>query len=402
MTRRHSISLAWILFALFAAVSVGWVVLDALNGESALENSLYALAYASFGVIGLLIASRRPENSLGWIFLWIGIGTNAGNGAAAYARYSLVTEPGSLPAADWAASVGEFLWPTAIMSILLLFVLFPSGRPASRFQRRLLWFGIGGIVALGLGGFLLMPRELKIAPGVVVDNPAGVEAIAAVLSPLAMAGVLIPIVAFLSIGALIVQTRRSHGVERQQLKWFGYSALAMVLFNFVIVNVVKTLFPALRGGRTDAFFIAAFALIPLGTGVAILRYRLYDLERIVNRTLVYAILTAVLGGAYVGLVFVLRELTASWTRESDLAVAGSTLAVAALFRPIRAWVQAFIDRRFYRRKYDAALTLESFAGRLRDEVDLGSLGRELVDVVSETMQPAHAALWLRTDEQVHA
>ena len=399
MERRYT-ALAWGLFALFVGVSIGWVVLDALNGESALENALYALAYASFGVIGLLIASRRPENSLGWIFLWIGIGANAGNGASAYAHYALVTEPGSLPAGDWAAALGEFLWPVAIMSILLLLVLFPSGRPASRYQRWLLWFGLFGIAALGLGGFLLLPREIKIAPGIVVDNPAGIEAFAGALSKLAMTAVVIPVVAFLSIGALIVQTRRSHGVERQQLKWFGYSALAMVLFNFVIVNIVKTLVPAVRGGGTDLLFIAAFALIPIGTGVAILRYRLYDLERIVNRTLVYSALTTVLGGAYVGLVFLLREMTGSWTRDSDIAVAGSTLAVATMFRPLRNKLQGFIDHRFFRRKYDASHTLQSFAGRLRDEVDLGSLGKELVDVVSETMQPAHASLWLRGNGQV--
>lgn len=399
MSTPRSRVLAWALFGIFVGVSAAWVSVAALNGESVVENIVYSVAYATFGVIGLLIASRRPENSLGWIFLAIGIGANAGNGASAYAEYALVTHPGSLPLADWAALVGEFLWPTAITSILLLLVLFPAGRPDSAFQRGLLWLALAGIAALNVGGFLLKPHRIPVADGVAVDNPAGLEDTARFLAPLEFAGALIPIVAILAIVALIVQARRSHGVERQQLKWFGYSALAMVVTNFVLFNLIQVLFPSLRGGSGDIVFIAGFSFIPLGTGVAILKYRLYDLERIVNKTLVYGALTAVLAAAYLGLVVLLQTLVEPLTRESDLAVAGSTLAVAAMFRPLRARLQAFIDHRFYRRRYDAQATVENFASRLRDEVDLGSLSDDLVRTVADVMQPTHAYLWLRPSQE---
>lgn len=402
MNRSSNRKLALALFALFLVVSAIWVVLDSINGEDLVENLMFSLLYASFGVIGLLLASRRPENSLGWIFLAIAIGANAGNGASAYARYALVTEPGALPAAAWMAMLGEALWPTAITSILLLLVLFPSGRPATVFQRWLLRLAVAGIAALILGGFVLKPRQIRISDRVSVENPAGLEGLATLLAPLEWAGALIPIVAFLAIGALIVQTRRSHGVERQQLKWFGYSALAMVMINFVLTNVVRTLFPsaAIDENAGNIGFIAGLSLIPVGTGVAILKYRLYDLERIVNRTLVYGALTAILAGAYLGTVVLLQELLSFATRESDVAVAASTLAVAALFRPLRTRVQAFIDHRFYRRRYDAQQTLERFTSRLRDEVDLQQLAGDLVSVVHDTVQPSHVSVWLRSGAHV--
>ena len=390
------------LFALFLVISVLWMVLAALNGESTVENMLFSILYASFGVLGLLIASKRPENTLGWVFLAIAIGANAGNFANSYAEYALATEPGSLPGGAWMAALGETLWPTAITSILLLLVLFPSGRPASRFQTWLLRLALVGITGIALGAFLLKAGRFHVAEGVSVENPFAVDALQPVISAIQWIGLVIPVVAFLAIGALIAQARRSHGVERQQLKWFGYSALTMILINFVLANVIRTLFPSQFVDETigNIAFIIGLSLLPVGTGVAILKYRLYDLERIVNRTLVYGVLTAVLAAAYLGLVVLLQGLFGPLTQDSDLAVAGSTLGVAAMFRPIRTRVQTFIDHRFFRRKYDAVHTLEVFAGRLRDEVDLGSLGRELVDVVSETMQPAHASLWLRSEGQV--
>lgn len=397
MTSSRSRILAASLFALFVGVSVAWLVLDSINGEDLVENLIFSVLYASFGIIGLLLASRRPENSLGWIFLAIAIGANAGNGASAYARYAYVTEPGSLPAGDWMAMIGEALWPAAITSILLLLVLFPFGRPATVFQRWLLRFAVVGIAALTLGGFVFKPRRIRISDRISVDNPAGLEGLPAVVTPLEWTAAVIPIVAFLAIGALIVQTRRSHGIERQQLKWFGYSALGMITINFVLTNIVRTLFPseAVDENAGNIGFIVGLSLLPIGTGVAILKYRLYDLERIVNRTLVYVLLTAGLAAVYLAGVVVLQQLLAPFAAESDLAVAGSTLAVAALFRPIRAKVQGFIDQRFYRQKYDAQRTLESFSARLREDVDLEHLRLDLVSVVHQAVQPAHATLWLR-------
>lgn len=399
---RRSRVLALLLLALFVLVSMAWIGVESLNGEPLGENLMFTVLYATFAVIGWLIASRRPENSVGWIFLAIAIGANTGNGASAYAEYSLVTNPGSLPAGAWMAALGEALWPTAITSTLLLLVLFPSGRPSSRFQKWLLRGAIVGIASLGLGAFLLRPYRIHLSESVSVSNPFGVETLSPILKPLSFLAIIVPVVAFLSIGALIVQGRRSHGVERQQLKWFAYSALTMVLVNFVLVNIVRTLFPSavVDENAGNIGFIVGFALIPLGTGVAILRYRLYDLERIINRTLVYGAVTAVLAACYLGLVVLLQTVLEPLTRESDLAVAGSTLGVAAIFRPLRSRLQSFIDHRFYRRKYNAGRTLEAFAGHLRNEVDLRSLERELVGVVSDTMQPTHASLWLRSEGPV--
>jgi hypothetical protein len=211
--------------------------------------------------------------------------------------------------------------------------------------------------------------------------------------------VLIPVVAFASVAMLVVRSRRAVGVVRQQLRWFGYSALAMFSINFVFANLLKTFLPSTRGWVGNLAFALGLAMIPLGTGVAILRYRLYELDLIVNRTLVYAVLTGVLASAYLAIVVVLQSFSPVGT-DSDLAVAGSTLAVAALFRPLRARIQTFIDRRFYRRRYDAGETLAEFSTRLRDQVDLGALTTELVQVVRSTMQPSHASLWLRPDEAV--
>lgn len=392
---RRSRFLALALFSLFLIVSVIWMSLATANGESLLENMMFSTLYGSFGVLGLLIASRRPENTLGWLFLAIGIGANAGNLGNAYAEFALATRPGSLPAGALMAVLGETLWPTAITSILLLLVLFPSGRPASRFQRWLLRGAIVGIAGIAFG--FLFAGRIAVTDGVTVENPLAVPALESVFSALRWLGAIIPIVAFLAIGGLIAQTRRSHGVERQQLKWFGYSALAMIMINFVLTNIFRALFPGATVDENagNIGFVVGLSLLPIGTGVAILKYRLYDLERIVNRTLVYAGLTAVLGAAYLALVVLLQAVLEPVTRESDLAVAGSTLAVAAMFRPIRSRLQAFIDHRFYRRKYDAQLTLETFASRLRDQVELEALSHDLVATVQGAMQPAHASLWLR-------
>jgi hypothetical protein len=391
--------LVWSLVGFFLALSAAFVVLSRLNGEDIAENLLFSLLYATFAGVGALLASRKPENSLGWIFLWIGIGANLGNAASSYGVYALRTVPGALPGGEWAAWAGSFLWPTAIVSILLLLVLFPSGRPHARPERWLLRAAVVAIGGLSLGGFVLKPGRLDVA-GLDIPNPLGVESLTAVLPVLELVGaVLIPVVALASVAMLVVRSRRAVGVVRQQLRWFGYSALAMFSINFVFANLLKTFVPSTRGWVGNLAFALGLAMIPLGTGVAILRYRLYELDLIVNRTLVYAVLTGVLASAYLAIVVVLQSFSPVGT-DSDLAVAGSTLAVAALFRPLRARIQTFIDRRFYRRRYDAGETLAEFSTRLRDQVDLGALTTELVQVVRSTMQPSHASLWLRPDEGV--
>jgi hypothetical protein len=191
--------------------------------------------------------------------------------------------------------------------------------------------------------------------------------------------------------SVVVRFRRSRGEERQQMKWFTF-AVVLLIVEFVFQSAILD---GAGGDRIPVIDGIAMALVPISAAVAIFRYRLYDIDVVINRALVYGALTAVLAAAYLGLVVVFQEVLSPLTADSDVAVAGSTLAVAALFRPVRARVQEFIDRRFYRHKYDASETLEEFASSLRDEVDLDSLSRELVGVVADTMQPAHASLWLR-------
>jgi hypothetical protein len=226
-----------------------------------------------------------------------------------------------------------------------------------------------------------------------IDNPAGIEAAGPALEVVGAAG-FIALFAGILLGAaaLVARFRRARGDERQQLKWF---ASAGALFALACLVALTPWF-----GSSDTtgqlLILLAFAAIPIAAGVAILKYRLYDIDLVIRRTLVYGGLTALLAGAYLAGVLLLQLALSPLTERSDLAIAGSTLAVAALFRPARARVQAAVDRRFYRRRYDAERTLESFGARLRDEVDLEALGGELRAVVSETMQPVHISLWLRT------
>jgi hypothetical protein len=191
--------------------------------------------------------------------------------------------------------------------------------------------------------------------------------------------------------SVVIRFRRASGVERQQLKWFAYAAALLAAFFSITSSVFE-----LRGYLADALFFVAFALVPAAIGVAILRYRLYDIDRLINRTLVYGLLTVLLAGLYGGLVLVLGQMFGGVRRDPpSWVVAGATLAVAALFQPARRRIQQVVDRRFNRRKFDAARTVEAFSARLRDEVDLDALSAELLAVVDQTIQPTRASIWLR-------
>ena len=387
--------LAWSLCALALALIACAVALAVLNGSDVAAVT-FPLALTAGALVGGLVASRRPANPVGWFFLGSAACLALAEVAKGYATYGLFTAPGSLAGARAMAWPVSWLWVPGVM-LLLVFVplYFPDGRLVSRRWRWVVRFAV--LFSVGDAAIAaLSPGEIQ-NEGLV--NPLGIEALRP-FSDLLGALVLAPYFAllFASAASLAVRFRRSGSVERQQIKWLALAALAIpvwFLTNAPIVAASRTLFLVL-----DAVVVSA--LIPLAAGVAILRYRLYDIDVIVNRTLVYGSLTASLVLVYLGGVAATQAIFRALTgqeQQPQLAVVVSTLAIAALFTPVRRRIQSFIDRRFYRGKYDARKTLEAFSATLRSETDLDRLGEHLVGVVGETVRPSHASLWLRPSEK---
>ena len=393
--------LAWSLWAVCVALTlVGWLFLI-LNGGTEHENSigspafdaLFGLLFLTFPTVGAAIAARDPRNPIGWLFLVAGLGASLEDSLLGYAAYTLVSEPGSLPGGALAALLADAVWLPSLGLVLLLFVLFPTGRPPSRRWRPFIWIFVADVLVYAVGT-LFNPGGLYFYPR--VDNPLGIEAAGDSLqtavdfaAPVLFASLVV------GLAALVLRFRRSRGLERQQLKWLVYAAGVFVLCTPLLI-VLGSRDVDIEGVLvSDLFFTALICAAPVAVGVAILRDRLYDIDLVINRTLVYGALTATLAATYLGTVLLLQLALSPLTEQSDLAIAGSTLAVAALFRPARRRIQGLVDRRFYRRRYDAGRTLESFGARLRDEVALDSLSLELRTVVADTMQPAHVSLWLR-------
>ena len=345
---------------------------------------------SSFVMLGAMILSRRPTNTIGRIFLFVGL-----IGAIQFlsGQYTLTGSAEGWPAVGWSAVLSRVCQISAASGFLFLLFLFPTGRPVSARWRPVLWLAVAAIAASVVGNAFSSSLQLEEFPG--IENPlslVGSDPTWGRVLEVAGAGLLVSFVAAL-IG-LVVRLRRSLGVERLQLKLFVYGAIVA----FFVILFGNTLAPASVDATWGTFIwtVAPMAL-PVSAAVGILRYRLYDIDLVINRTLVYGSLTAILAALYVGLVFGLQARLAPFTADSDIAIAASTLAVAALFRPMRARVQSFIDHRFYRRKFDAQHTLEEFSSHLRDEVDLAALSSRLEAVVEETMQPKHVSLWLRTE-----
>jgi hypothetical protein len=351
----------------------------------------------AYGTVGALIASRRPGNAVGWIFCGVGLALAVATAASGYADYALYGGGDALPVPELAAWLSVWL-NIVVLSVApcLLFLLFPDGRLPSARWRPAVWL----VVATGGGIFFTLafsPGELDeyTYPG--LANPLGIGgAVGDVLSAVEGTGNgILPIAILVSISSMVVRFRRSAGRERLQLKWVAYAA-ALTAASFLVSFVLPE--PVPQAIQDTVFFlgVVAFAAIPIAAGIAILRHRLYDIDLLINRTLVYGSLTLSLVVIYAGGIVLIQGLFRALTgQETQLAVVASTLAIAALFNPLRRHVQAFIDRRFYRRRYDARKTIESFSARLRDETDLDRLGDELVSVVRATVQPAHASLWLR-------
>jgi hypothetical protein len=394
---------AWLIWGGSVAVVLAALVLIALGaGDSTPADSFglsgfggvaFAVAALAFATVGALVVARVPGNRIGPVFCLTGALLGGGNLVFQYADRALYIVPGELPGgavAAWAQNLGL---PPAFGLLGIALLLFPDGRLPSRRWRRALWLAIAGI-ALNVLGYALRPGPLD-APFTTVINPLGVPGTFGLMDALSGLGWLCMGASVgLAAAATPIRLRRARGLERAQLKWL---ALATAITGVAVVSDVVSYFIAPEGvGRLRTVVLAlGFALFPLAAGAAILRYRLFDIDVVINRALVYTGLTATLAATYLGLV-VLVGLAVG---RSSFAVAVSTLAVAALFRPARARIQGAVDRRFYRRRYDAQLTLEAFARRLRDEIDLDAVGAELGDAVRDTVQPAHLTLWLPTERR---
>jgi|RhiMetdeSRZDD1v2_1073273.scaffolds.fasta_scaffold246907_2 hypothetical protein len=403
MSRQWATRVAWAVCAIAIALTFTALVFLILNRStpgvstfgSHLGDALFGIALLSFPTVGALIASRRPGNPIGWIFVGVGILFALAAFASEYSVYALLTSPGSLPAGETMAWVQSWLFlAPLILTGTLVFLLFPDGRLLSRRWRPVLWISVGAVV-LALVSEMFGPHALEGFEN--LQNPhavgGGVADALEIVSNIAFVLMLGGILA--SATSLVLRFRRASGLERQQLKWV---ASAAGLLGLAFASGPLLFWYIDDGAVWEPVLLLAVATIPVAAGIAILRYRLYEIDRIVNRAVVYGAVTALLVGAYFGIVLGLQEVFASFGGGSDLAIAISTLAVAAAFRPLRARVQRAVDRRFYRQRYDAQRTLEDFSARLRDEIDIQALRGELTAVVSRTLEPAQVSLWLRGHE----
>lgn len=404
--------LAWAGWWVIAASSgVAWTITSIGNidapaswGSTRLGEYAFASMVLAFPLVGLAVLVRQPRNPFGWLLEGVGLSWALPGLIDAYAHYGLVVAPGSLPGPEVAAALNEGTWTWGILMMgVFVILLFPDGHLPGPRWRMVAWLAGAAAVMVPVA-IALSPGILEEAPVPGIVNPLAIEALEpAVLALTAISLPLVPICIIAAAVSLAQRLRHSSGIQRQQIKWLATAGgLVAALFAMsLLATLVAEL--ATRGSpgvlplpvrATQEASMVSFLLLPLAIGVAILRYRLFDIDLVINRALVYGSLTATLAGVYVGSVLLLQLVLRPLTDESDLAVAVSTLAVAALFRPARSRIQALVDRRFYRRRYDAALALDAFAGRLRHQVDLDAVGADLLAAVRETVQPAHAAIWL--------
>jgi hypothetical protein len=380
------------LAALAVALVVTATVMSLASGNGIELGDVFSWALTIvFGGAGVLIASRQPDNAIGWIFLGAAVGAGLGSLAGSYADSWVDSGTGSAALGRTAAWYSNLGWiPFILLPSTFLLLLFPDGRLLSPRWRPAAWWAGLSIAGVFVTSALQAGR-LEDYPQ--IRNPFGVDsAVIDALGGLALLSVTLVIMA--SALSLILRFRRAGREQRQQVKWLAFAG-AIVAVTFALAIVA---YDTVGSTVANSAIMLSVLGLPTATCVAILRYRLYDIDVVINRTLVYGALTATLAAAYLGSVLLLQVVLSGVTGGSGLAVAASTLAVAALFRPARARIQEGVDRRFYRRKYDARRTLDGFSARLRDEVDLETLRAELGSVVHETLQPAHVSLWLRAPE----
>jgi hypothetical protein len=383
--------LAWSVWAATLALLAGALVLAAANqgARPRLADDLgLAFAFLCFATVGAFIASRRHANAVGWICCAIGLTVSLAVAPIEYGHYALA-HPGSLPAAAMVAWPAMWAWyPTLGLMATFLLLLFPTGQLPSRRWRPVAW-----AAGVTITGMTLVAAVAPVPPDDgLPTNPFGIQRLARAWELTELIGaLLVGALAVASAASLVVRFRHARGEERQQLKWFTFGTSGLV-----VLLAVQAAAPTLAARVPNLVAAAALGAIPLAIGIAILRHRLYDIDRIINRTLVYGLLTAVLGGGYAGAVLVLGQLFGGVTSDPpSWVVAGATLAVAAVFQPARHRIQEAVDRRFNRRRYDAAKTIEAYSVRLRDQLDLDTLSTELLAVVDQTMEPTRVSLWLR-------
>jgi hypothetical protein len=400
---RTASRVAWIICALSLALAMIDLVLVALNSshpdvripEPWIGHTVSALA---FSLVGAVVGSRRPENPIGWLFCAIGVFAAVVLLSSEYAAYTLLAQPDSLPGGWAMVWIRAWAWVPYVGLFVLLFLVFPEGWPQSRALR---WFTSLVLFVIAYGTVLaaFSPGPID-AIGGAVDNPLGMKALRGVGTNSAVGPVesVLYVLGIVAAASQFGRMRRARGVEHQQLKWFAYATVVLVCGVVLGFTVSEATGVSWLGEIGFVLRMVGLAGLPMAIGIAVLRYRLYNIDQIINRTLVYGTLTATLLALYFGGIVVLQRIFVLLTGEkSTVAVVASTLLIAALFNPLRRRIQGFIDRRFYRRKYDARKTLETFSATLRDETDLEALNNDLVGVVRETMEPAHVSLWLRPD-----
>jgi len=389
------------------AAGVAFAVLSSFVGGAGLSGDfLIFVPFLAFPVVGALIASKRPENPIGWICLVVGLFwmlNVLGEGLDAYWR---ATDPGWARSTVTLDALTFWSWvpPVGLLGIYMI-LLFPDGKLPSRRWRPFAWFA-GAVMALISVGFIFVPGPLEGHEG--IQNPFGLEWLAWLADVAVFIVLLLPLCILASACSLVLRYRRSRGEVREQIKWLAFAASLVGLVYFVgLVSQIVFAPDSLAGDAEsalwvdilDSMLLMSFAGVPVAVGFAILRHRLYGIDVIINRTLVYVALTVTLVMVYVGSVVGLQSVFRALNGgSSQLVIVASTLGIAALFNPLRRRTQSFIDRRFYRRKYNARKTLEAFSTRLRKETDLDGLGGELLAVVGTTVAPVHTSLWLRERE----
>ena len=381
--RSRTRALAWLAWTL-CALCVALAVVTALLGYQTPVVGPFVtgagVALLVYPTVGALVISRRPKNAVGYILLGLGIVLEVQIFASAYSSYARLGHP-DLPLDE---SLGYWLtpWnigPTVLLGMVLLVLLFPDGHLPASYFRGVVWMAVGGAALVSLWWFTW-------------SEETALGRLVAMMGKFGLTVIFLSCVA--SVFAILERLQSADARERQQLKWFGYGAAVFLIAVFFLM---------MADAQTSAWLafaviVGGLSAIPMTVGIAMLRYRLYDVDVIINRTLVYGVLTATLVALYFGSIVLLQTVFVGLTgQKSTLAVVASTLVIAALFQPLRRRLQSFIDRRFYRRKYDVAMTLEAFSAKLRDDTDLDTLSDDLVGVVNETMQPAHISLWLRPE-----
>jgi zinc transporter ZupT len=391
--------IAWATLVVYWGLAGAGFLLRALNDPALdMADELAArIGWGAYPTVGAVIVARQPHNRIGWLCCAVGLLLGPAFFGQDYAWYALLHEPG-LPGGWAMAWLGQWPWTIAVGLLWFLVLLFPNGQLVSPRWQPVAWALAVDLAALWVWA-AFAPRPLETIGLEHLTNPLGLQQAEAAFTLLI--GLALPIgalLAVLAVASMVVRFRRARGVERQQLKWFTYAATLVTLLWLVFFAAgLERLLPPLLVLITSDIWLAG---IPAAIGIAVLRYRLYDIDRIINRTLVYGLLTAVLGLGYAGAVLLLGQLFGGLTNDPpSWAVAAATLAMAALFQPARHRIQATVERRFNRRKYNAAQTIEAFTARLRDEVDLDTLSAELLTVVEQTMQPTTASLWLQSSVQ---